>query len=311
MKLLLTGAGGLLGSAVIDAATARGDICRPLARPSLDGSGAAGRDAAPGAGANGYHAGAGLGAAALLARELQGYDLLLHAAANTNVEQCETDSDACYRDNFLLTELLARAAALAGVRMLFVSSTGLYGTASDAPYREYEAAAPTTHHHRSKLLAEQAVLAASPHNLVVRTGWLFGGAAATPKNFVARRIDEARKAAAEGRHIESNTEQRGVPCWNRDVAMRMLDLAAAGVAGVVNCVNSGNASRYEYVAAVVELAGCGVSVQPSGAAGFNRKAKVSPNEMADNWKMRMLGWPEMPDWRVSLQTYLRTELADY
>jgi dTDP-4-dehydrorhamnose reductase len=220
----------------------------------------------------------GLGAAALLARELQGYDLLLHAAANTNVEQCETDPDACYRDNFLLTELLARAAALAGVRMLFVSSTGLYGTASSAPYREYEAAVPTTHHHRSKLLAEQAVLAASPHNLVVRTGWLFGGAAATPKNFVARRIDEARKAAAEGRHIESNTEQRGVPCWNRDVAMRMLDLAAAGVAGVVNCVNSGNASRYEYVAAVVELAGCGVSVQPSGAAGFNRKARSRPTK---------------------------------
>lgn len=311
MKLLLTGAGGLLGSAIIDAAAARGDTCRPLARPSLDGAGAEGRDAAPGPGANGYNAGAGAGIAALLARELQGYDLLLHAAANTNVEQCETDPDACYRDNFLLTELLAQAAALAGVRMLFVSSTGLYGTAGDAPYREYEAAVPTTHHHRSKLLAEQAVLAASPRNLVARTGWLFGGAAATPKNFVARRIDEARKAAAEGRHIESNTEQRGVPCWNRDVAMRMLDLAAAGVTGVVNCVNSGNASRYEYVAAVVELAGCGVSVQPSGAAGFNRKAKVSPNEMADNWKMRMLGWPEMPDWRVSLQTYLRTELADY
>jgi dTDP-4-dehydrorhamnose reductase len=290
VKLLLTGAGGLLGSAVVDAAASRGDRCDALARPALGGD-------APDA--------------AQLAEQLRGHDLLLHAAANTNVEQCETDPDACYRDNFLLTELLAQAAALAGVRMLLVSSTGLYGTASQAPYREYDAAEPTTHHHRSKLLAEQAVLAAAPHNLVVRTGWLFGGAPATPKNFVARRIDEARKAKAEQRHIESNAEQRGVPCWNRDVAMRMLDLAAAGVTGVVNCVNSGHASRYEYVAAVVELSGAGVAVRPSTAAGFNRKAKVSPNEMADNWKMRMLGWPEMPDWRASLQTYLRTELADY
>jgi dTDP-4-dehydrorhamnose reductase len=288
MKLLLTGAGGLLGSAVISAAAARGDACQPLARPVL-----------------------GSITAAQLAQQLQGCDLLLHAAANTNVEQCETDPDACYRDNFVLTELLAQAAALAGARMLFVSSTGLYGTGSDAPYHEYDAAEPTTHHHRSKLLGEQAVLAANSANLVIRTGWLFGGTPDNPKNFVARRIDEARKAKAEDRHIESNAEQRGVPCWNRDVAMRMLDLAAAGVTGVVNCVNSGNASRYEYVRAVAELSGAGVEVRPSGAAGFNRKAKVSPNEMADNWKMRMLGWPDMPDWRASLTTYLRTELANY
>ncbi len=302
MKLLLTGANGLLGSAVISAAAARGDICHALARPTLGAGGAPDPGRAPGCGAI---------SAAQLAERLRGYDLLLHAAANTNVEQCETDPDTCYRDNFLLTELLAQAAAIAGVRMLFVSSTGLYGTGSDAPYHEYDAAEPTTHHHRSKLLGEQAVLAAARDNLVVRTGWLFGGTPDNPKNFVARRIDEARKAKAEGRHIESNAEQRGVPCWNRDVAMRMLDLAAAGVNGVVNCVNSGNASRYEYVRAVAELSGVGVEVRPSGAAGFNRKAKVSPNEMADNWKMRMLGWPDMPDWRASLTTYLRTELANY
>lgn len=288
MKLRLTGANGLLGSAVIKAAAARGDSCQALPRPAL-----------------------GTVTAAQLAQQLQGCDLLLHAAANTNVEQCETDPDACYRDNLLLTELLAQAAAIAGVRMLFVSSTGLYGTASDAPYREYDSAEPTTHHHRSKLLAEQCVLATGSSNLVVRTGWLFGGTPDNPKNFVARRIDEARKAAAEHRHIESNAEQRGVPCWNRDVAMRMLDLAEAGVTGVVNCVNSGNASRFEYVQAVVELSGAGVEVRPSSAAGFNRKARVSPNEMADNWKMRALGWPDMPDWRASLKTYLRTELAAY
>ena len=292
MKLLLTGAGGLLGAAVTAAAAARGDQCLPLARPRI-GEGAGGN------------------AVAALAAQLRGCGLLVHAAANTNVEQCETDPDSCYRDNFLLTELLARAAAQAGVPMLFVSSTGVYGAGGDTPYPEYAPAEPTTHHHRSKLLAEHSVLAAAADNLVVRTGWLFGGAPSNPKNFVARRIDEARKAAAEGRHLESNAEQRGVPSWSHDVATRMLELAAAGVGGVVNCVNSGNASRYDYVKAVVDLAGIAASVQPSSAAGFNRKARVSPNEMADNWKMRMLGWPDMPDWRGSLHAYLRGGLADY
>lgn len=287
MKLWLTGAGGLLGSAVAAASAARGASCQPLARPALTVS------------------------AAQLARQLEGADLLLHAAANTNVEQCEAEPDACYRDNFLLTELLAQAAALAGVRLLFVSSTGVYGSAASTPYREYDVAQPTTHHHRSKLLAEQAVLAAAPHNLVVRTGWLFGGAPGLPKNFVARRIDEARQAQAQGRSVGANAEQHGVPCWTRDVAPRMLDLAEAGVCGVVNCVNSGSASRFDYVAAVVALAGLALPVLPVQAAGFARKAQVSPNEMADNWKMRMLGWPDMPHWRSSLESYLRSELADY
>jgi len=292
MKLLLTGAGGLLGSAVMAVAAERGDQCDALSRPAL-GRGQPVVTAAP------------------LANSLAGYDVLVHAAANTNVEACETAPDDCYRDNFLLTELLAQAAALAGVRMVFVSSTGLYGTAGDTPYREYEAAVPTTHHHRSKLLGEQSVLAANANNLVLRTGWLFGGSAANPKNFVARRVDEARAALAAGRHIESNAEQRGVPCWNRDVATRLLDLAHAGVAGVVNCVNSGNASRCAYVAAVVQLAGIAVEVKPSTAASFARKARVSNNEMADNWKMAMLGWPDMPDWRVSLAAYLHGDLAAY
>lgn len=292
MKLLLTGAGGLLGSAVMAVAAERGDQCVALARPVL---------------ARGVPA----PSAAQLAQSLAGYDVLVHAAANTNVEACETAPDDCYRDNFLLTELLAQAARLAGVRMVFVSSTGLYGTASDAPYREYEAAAPTTHHHRSKLLAEQSVLAMDARNLVVRTGWLFGGSAVNPKNFVARRIDEARAALAAGRHLESNAEQRGVPCWNRDIASRLLDLADASVAGVVNCVNSGNASRCDYVAAVVQLSGIAVDVQPSTAASFARRARVSNNEMAENWKMAMLGWPDMPDWRASLAAYLHGELANY
>ncbi|WP_374361060.1 NAD(P)-dependent oxidoreductase [Pseudoduganella danionis] len=287
MKLLLTGAGGLLGSAVSALAQQHGDQCHAMARPALDTPVAA------------------------LAAQLRGADLLLHAAANTNVEQCEREPDACYRDNFLLSELLARAAAQAQVPLLLVSSTGLYGTADSAPYREYAATVPTTHHHRSKLLAEQAVLAAAPGNLVLRTGWLFGGAASLPKNFVARRIDEARKALAQGDSMAANTEQHGVPCWNVDIAGRMLALARSGASGVYNCVNSGTATRYEYVQAVLQLAGIALPLQPGQAAGFQRIAQVSPNEMADNWKMRMQGWPEMPHWRASLERYLQSELADY
>lgn len=284
MKILLTGATGLLGSAIVEAAHQRGVICDGLPRPSPSLQGVT---------------------LTALAAALHGYDVLVHAAANTNVEQCEIAPDDCYRDNFLLTELLAIAAAVAKVKMVFISSTGIYGERQETPYREYDSVHPQTHHHRSKTMAEQAVISQDARNLVIRTGWLFGGAATNPKNFVARRMDEAREALNAKGYIESNTEQRGVPCFNQDIATRILDLAGTNWSGVYNCVNTGSASRFEYVKAVVELAGLPLEVRPSGAAAFQRKAKVSNNEMAVNWKMDALGLPAMPEWRASLAYYIQ------
>jgi dTDP-4-dehydrorhamnose reductase len=287
MRVLLTGAHGLLGHALRDAAEADGIVCDPLARPQLG-------DAK---------------AMSALAARLAGYDVLIHAAANTNVEQCEADPAACYRDNYLLTESLAQAAAAAGVKLVFISSTGIYGTASGEPYREYDAAVPTTHHHRSKLLAEQQVGAASARNLIVRTGWLFGGRADNPKNFIARRLEDARAAEAAGGFIESNSEQFGVPCYSQDIAQRILAMARAGLAGTYNCVNSGQASRHAYVEAIVRLSGMALEVRTSTAASFKRLAQVSPNEMAENWKLDSLGWAPLPHWRASLENYLRDAFA--
>ncbi len=288
MRILLTGASGLLGTAIVKAAHERGLTCDAMPRPSPALQGVT---------------------PASLAQAMQGYDLLIHAAANTNVEQCEIAPDDCYRDNFLLTELFAQAALLAGVKLVFISSTGIYGDAQDTPYREYDIVNPGTHHHRSKRMAEQTVLNLNADSLVLRTGWLFGGPAANPKNFVARRIDEGRAAMQGKGYIESNSEQHGVPCFNQDVADRILDLAGAGWSGVFNCVNNGSASRYEYVKAVIELAGLPLEVRPSNAAAFKRKAKVSNNEMAVNWKMESLGWVAMPEWRASLEHYINTLLS--
>jgi dTDP-4-dehydrorhamnose reductase len=284
MNLLISGTRGLLGSAIADAAHAAGHQWRALDRALVDP-----RDPAA------------------LAALLGNADCLVHAAANTNVEQCERDPQACYRDNTLLTELLARAAAGRGIRMVFVSSTGVYGDGQAAPWHEYDACVPTTHHHRSKLLAEQAVQRYLPDALIVRTGWLFGGRPDNARNFVMRRVDEARAAA--GAAIRSNSQQRGNPSWVRDVAARLLELLALRQAGVFNCVGSGSASRFDYVSAIVALAGLPNAVEPVAAGAFGRLAAVPDNESAGNWRAATLGLAPMPDWRTSLRHYLHDELG--
>jgi dTDP-4-dehydrorhamnose reductase len=287
VNVLLTGSHGLLGEALTRALHERGHTVQNLQRETIWAS-------------SQQH----------LSETLSGFSLLIHAAANTDVEQCEKHPDACYRDNLLLTELLASAAGAQSLPMVFASSSGIYGTAKREPYSEFDAAQPTTHHHRSKYLAELEVLSHNPRNLIIRTGWLFGGQADNPKNFVARRIEELQRAARSGQSVVSNAEQFGSPSSCDDVAVRLIELAEQGRTGVYNCVNTGQASRHAYVQEIGRLANIDVAVTPGSANAFHRVAQVSFNEAAHNWKMNALGLTPMQDWQDALAKTVRRLLPE-
>lgn len=283
MRILLTGASGLLGSAIHSVAKDKNWTVTPLSRNVI------------------WSAGVGE-----LVSEMKNFDVVVHAAANTNVEQCEINSADCYRDNLQLTEVLASAAAEAATKFVFISSTGVYGALKEAPYKESDPCAPTTVHHSSKYQAECSVLKASNTSLVIRTGWLFGGALENPKNFVARRIEEGMTAQRDGATLKSNAQQFGTPSYCIDVAERVLLLTERNDQGIFNCVNAGTASRFEYVRAIISAAQLSVDVTPANAQDFNRRAPVSNNEMAENWRMAEIGLDPMPYWRDSLDMYVKT-----
>ncbi|MEN9491276.1 MAG: hypothetical protein RJA63_1725 [Pseudomonadota bacterium] len=286
MKLLISGSGGLLGGALMKLASASGHQCVVLDRARI-------------------HMRLDASAAATLDASFDGVDHFVHAAANTNVERCEVEPAVCHRDNVLLTELLAATARRHGVPMSFISSTGVYGAHQTTPWAEYDEARPCTQHHRSKLLGEQLVMASDWSNLVVRTGWLFGGDAQAAKNFVAKRILEAR--AAKDGFISSNQQQRGCPTLVDDLAARLLDLIALRARGVFNAVNAGSASRFEYVREIIQRANLDVEVRPVAAGDFKRMAPVSDNEMAVNWRADAMGLAPMRPWQGALGDYLSTD----
>lgn len=282
MRIALTGASGIFGEALSARATAAGHTIVPVPREQLL---------------------EGRGRLRAVAADA---DVVIHAAANTNVEACELDPAVCYRDNLLLSELVAEACHLEGRKLVFISSTGVYGPRQDLPYAEYDAAEPPTHHHRAKHLAEQSVLAFSRRNLVLRTGWLFGGSTIKPKNFVARRLEEATAALQAGRtEMAANPLQRGNPSFTDDVADRLLQALDRDESGTFNAVNTGHASRLEYVQAILDAAGLALRAVPAiGDGGFKRVARVSPNESALNWRFDAQGYAPMPDWKTSLTRYV-------
>lgn len=287
MKVAITGVNGLLGSTLFNKAYSYGLQAIQLSRNDIQSK-------------------IGLDTLCKFLSDLD-CSVLIHCAANTNVDACEDDRLGCYRDNVLLTEKLAMACQINNIKLVFISSTGIYGDYQDAPYCEYDSVFPTTMHHQSKWLAEKLIPITVKDYLIIRTGWLFGGDWNMPKNFVANRIKEA--ISSKG-HIYSDTTQIGNPTFVGDLACRIYDLVNRNYSGTFNCVNEGSASRYEYVTEIIKLSGLEVNVLPVDGTEFKRKAKVSHNESAINFKLREFGIDSMPNWTFSLSAYIPTLLED-
>ncbi len=228
-------------------------------------------------------------------------DYLIHCAANTNVEACELNPESCYQDNYTLTDYLAKQSKELDFNLVFISSTGIYGNHSDMPYCENDLIEPTTIYHKSKYFAEQAVMKQAKTPLIIRTGWLFGGASDNPKNFVANRIKEA---LTSNDVIHSDISQYGNPTFTDDVTQHILTLINLNLSGTFNCVSPYRTSRFEYVKMIIAISGLKNKVEPADASKFKRIAKVSNNESAVNERLQQLGLDQMPDWRHRLAEYI-------
>jgi len=233
---------------------------------------------------------------------IQKPDIIIHTSAFTNVEACETDPDKAYRINTLGTQNLVNYCIDRDILFIYISSTGIYGTAKDDNYIEFDSVNPTTIHHKSKYEGEKIVQNHLSKFLILRTGWLYGGAKEHTKNFVYKRFLEA-----QGKDIiYSDDSQIGNPTFVRDFVKQIEVLIEARVYGIFNCVNSAvNISRFDYVKKIIELfdVNCSVEVAPKGM--FSRVAPVSSNESAINYKLNLLGLNVMKDWDESLSIYIQ------
>lgn len=287
MKILVTGTGGILGS----------EVCKYLSEKGIDVE-AFNRSVFFNQSPDEHF------------HLLEGFDCIIHAAANTDVEGCEVNSRECYKDNTLFTERLAIASSKSNCKFIYISSTGIYGTGNATePYTEFDPVKPTTHHHHSKWLGECAVNRYCASALVLRTGWLFGGLPESEKNFVARRIEEAIKT--KNRCIFSNNTQIGVPTSIYDFTPKLYELLLNNEIGTFNLVNTNTASRFEYVSKIIELAEIDIDVEPVTASSFKRKANVSSNETAIALKLSMLGYSDLPCWSDSLESYIKDDLKEW
>jgi dTDP-4-dehydrorhamnose reductase len=244
MRLLVTGAGGMLGQDVVAAATARGHEVTGRTRAELDITDAA-----------------AVAAAFAAARP----DAVINCAAWTDVDGAEDRESGALAVNGTGAGILARAASAGGARLVHVSTDYVFDGRADAPYVESDPVGPVSAYGRTKLAGEQAVLAAGDH-AVVRSSWLFG---AGGRNFVATMLGLADGGRDE---VAVVIDQVGCPTYTGHLGGALVTVAERGASGIHHIAGDGHCSWHELAVETFSAAGVDIRVAVATSAEMARPA---------------------------------------
>lgn len=296
MKVMVTGAGGMLGHTLVPRLEAEGHDVVAVRHPQDTQSPPAPADPrrrreTRAIDVTDYPA---LLAAAREARP----DWIVHLAAWTDVDGCEGDPDRAFVVNGLGARNAALAAAEAGAAVLAMSSDYVFEGAVPTPRREHDPISPLGVYGRSKMAGERGVREVNARHLVVRTSWLYG---AGGRNFVDTILARARA----GEPLRVVNDQRGCPTWAADLADAILALLERRQFGTYHVTGSGDCTWHELAAAACELAGLSVAVEAIDSGQLNRAARRPAYSVLHNGSYEHVSGRRMPHWRDALARYLR------
>src|SRR5829696_5495390 len=272
MRLLVTGAAGMLGRDVAAAAESAGHDVIALARRDLD-------IADP--------------AAVRAAVAAAGPDAVVNCAAWTDVDGAEEHEAEATRVNGIGAGNVAAAAPY----VVHVSSDYVFDGAASAPYAEDDPTGPRSAYGRSKLAGEHAVAAAGEH-AIVRSAWLFG---AHGRNFVATML----RLAEDRDEVSVVDDQVGCPTFTGHLAPALVEIAERRLTGVLHVAGRGACSWCELARATFEEAGADCRAVPVTTAEFPRPAERPAWSVLGSTRPEA---PTLPPWREGLSAYLRSEV---
>jgi len=271
MKVLVTGAAGMLGTDLCEALRP-GHSVVPIDLPDLDLTDTARtrdfvRRTAP--------------------------DFVCHAAAWTDVDGCEREPDRAFRHNGLATWNVAAACAEAGCPLLYVSTDFVFDGEKAAPYTEYDDPRPLGAYGASKLAGERHVRELVPRHFIVRTAWLF---AAHGKNFVLSILRKAREPV-----LRVVGDQVGSPTCAGDLADAIArHIVDSQLYGTYHITNAGSCSWAELAAEALRLAGSDARVEPISWRDWPSPTRRPANSTLRHLALELQGRDDIRPWQEAL-----------
>ncbi|HWF72716.1 MAG TPA: dTDP-4-dehydrorhamnose reductase [Solirubrobacteraceae bacterium] len=274
MRLLVTGAAGMLGRDVVSAAAAAGHELTSFGRGELDVTDAAGVETAVGA-----------------ARP----DAVVNCAAWTDVDGAETEIEAALAVNGSGAGNVARAAAAAGAWIVHVSTDYVFSGEKRSPYLESDPTRPQSEYGRGKLAGERAVAEAAPSgHTIVRSSWLFGaGGQCFPATIL--------RVGAQRDQLTVVDDQVGCPTFTGHLATALIALAHDRVPGLLHVAGAGQCSWYDFAREIVGLAGLGCEVVPGTTAELGRPAPRPAYSVLGTERAQA---PRLAEWQEGLEAFM-------
>jgi len=272
-KILVTGSGGQLGLELAALLPWRGHEVVTLSKGALDIADFR---------------------AVRLALEEHSPDVIVNAAAYTNVDGCETETDLAYRVNALGPRNLAQLCEERGYDLLHVSTNYVFDGDSERPYEPFDTPNPISAYGRTKFAGEEYVRQLTNYWYVVRSAGVYGRG----HNFVRTML----RLGAERDVLEVKDDEFISPTYAADLAEGIVGVIEGGHYGLYHLTNSGSCSWHEFAKEIFELAGVEVEVVPVPGSEYPLPAARPANGI-----LSTLGSPELRNWSEALEDYLKRE----
>lgn len=279
MRILITGANGRLGNALIQVLTQRQhlvwgidvDTADITDRPAIERIFA---DATP--------------------------QLVIHCAALTAVDYCAEHPDEALRINGFGTQVIAQACLNHDVALAYISTNEVFDGKLYRPYLEYDLPNPINPYGYSKWVGEQIVRDLVRRHYIIRTSWLFahGG-----RNFIHAILQQAQT----GKTLRVVVNEVSTPTYCHDLAEGIARLIETECFGIYHLVNEGQASRFQFAQAILSLARFGnVPIEPIALAEYQRPSRPPQHTVLRNAAAARLGITLRP-WQEALAEFLAAE----
>jgi dTDP-4-dehydrorhamnose reductase len=281
LKIIVTGAAGMVGRAVVAHCTSQGESVAAFDHQTLDIT-----DETK--------------LSSVFERERP--NLLINCAAWTDVDGCELDPDRAQSINAHGPELLADACRQAGAQLITISTDYVFDGDKDGFYTQRDQPNPRSAYGASKLEGERRAQAVWANTIVVRSGYIFGSGGT---NFLSTLVTRARR----GEDLKAIGDSLGTPTYAPHLAQRLYQLSQMDVPGIYHVVNSGAGTSFEgFARLALKTAGLNGDL----VKGVSLETLKRPAPRPRNSRLRCvlspaIGLEPLPSWQDAVGEFINAD----
>ncbi len=224
-------------------------------------------------------------------------DVVIHAAAFTDVDGSESNPDLAYKVNALGTRNVAVACRETDSALVYICTDYVFDGTKGISYQEYDQANPLSVYGKTKHTGEIYIRDILNKFYIVRTAWLYGY---NGPNFVTTMLNLAKKMDS----ISVVADQIGSPTYTVDLSKAIAELIKKPAYGIYHITNSDHCSWYEYAQEIFKIAGIEIEVKPVTTEEFGSPAPRPKYSVLENYNWNMEGFPKIRSYKDALEEYM-------